>query len=47
MSDKKERPLRNLIHASGNKEEADYEVALWFKKEELFNWESMHDKHVK
>ncbi len=47
ISDKKGRPLRNLIHASGNKEEADYEVALWFTKEELFDWESVHDRHVK
>ncbi len=47
VSDAKKRPLRNLIHASGNKEEADYEVALWFKKEELFDWESMHDRHVR
>ena len=24
------RPIKNLIHASGNKEEADFEVDLWF-----------------
>ncbi len=47
VSDKKGRPLRNLIHASGIKEEAEYEIALWFMKEELFTWESMHDRHVK
>ncbi|MBT3814843.1 hypothetical protein HOG07_05390, partial [Candidatus Woesearchaeota archaeon] len=34
------RPLRNLVHASGNKEEADNEVALWFKPEEIFGWET-------
>lgn len=26
------RPIKNLIHASGNKEEADFEVDLWFWK---------------
>jgi nucleoside-diphosphate kinase len=26
------RPIKNLIHASGNKEEADFEVELWFWK---------------
>lgn len=29
------RPIKNLIHASGNKEEAEKELKLWFKKEEL------------
>lgn len=24
------RPIKNLIHASGNKEEADFEIKLWF-----------------
>ena len=47
ISDNKKRPIRNLIHASGTKEEADYEVTLWFSKNELFSWESVHDKHVK
>jgi nucleoside-diphosphate kinase len=29
------RPVRNLIHASGNLEEAEHEVALWFAPEEI------------
>jgi nucleoside-diphosphate kinase len=29
------RPIKNLIHASGNKQEAENELKLWFKKEEL------------
>lgn len=28
----------NLVHASGNKEEADFEIALWFKKEEIHKY---------
>jgi len=47
VSDKHGRPIRNLIHASGNIEEATYEVALWFKNDELFDYAGMHDKHVK
>lgn len=29
------RPVRNLIHASGSVEEAQAEIALWFRPEEL------------
>lgn len=29
------RPIKNLIHASGNLEEAAYEIPLWFSKEEI------------
>lgn len=38
MADNLGRPLRNLVHASGNKEEAEHELKLWFKPEELFSW---------
>ena len=37
---------KNLIHASGNKKEADEEVKLWFKKEELHSYTTVHEKHV-
>jgi nucleoside-diphosphate kinase len=29
--------MENAIHASGSPEEAQREIALWFKKEEIFN----------
>src|SRR3989344_1160920 len=29
------RPMLNIVHASGNKSEADNELALWFKKEDF------------
>ncbi|MEK7611430.1 MAG: nucleoside-diphosphate kinase [Patescibacteria group bacterium] len=32
------RGLFTLVHASGNKEEAAYEVKLWFKDEEIFDY---------
>lgn len=34
----------NLIHASGDKEEAEKEIKHWFKKEEIFNYQSALDK---
>jgi nucleoside-diphosphate kinase len=35
--------LPNLIHASGNKEEAEQEVAHWFSEQELFDYKSVHE----
>ncbi len=32
------RPVRNLIHASGTVEEAEFEINLWFRAEELFDY---------
>jgi nucleoside-diphosphate kinase len=31
----------NLVHASDSPESADYEINLWFKPEELVDWESV------
>ncbi len=39
MADDKGRPLRNLVHASGNEDEAENEVKLWFKPSELHSYE--------
>jgi len=33
------RPLKNLIHASDTVEDAEKEVRVWFKPEELFEYE--------
>ncbi len=32
------RPIKNLIHASGNLEEAEYEIPLWFSKEDILSY---------
>ena len=37
---------KNVIHASGSKKEADAEIRLWFKKEELHSYSTVHEKHV-
>lgn len=39
MADKIGRPLRNLVHASGNDEEARHEIALWFVDGEVCSWD--------
>lgn len=40
------RPIRNLVHASGNAEEAVFEINLWFTESELFEYETVHQKHM-
>ena len=35
------KAVANLVHASGNKEEAQYEVNLWFDKTELFEYKTI------
>lgn len=35
--------VRNLIHASSNKEDADIEIPLWFKEQELHSYKTVHD----
>jgi len=35
--------VRNLVHASGNREDAKIEIPLWFKKNELHSYQTIHD----
>jgi len=35
VANKQKRAVSNLVHASGDKEEADYEINLWFSESEL------------
>lgn len=35
------KAVANLVHASGNKEEADMEVDLWFNKDELHDYRTL------
>jgi nucleoside-diphosphate kinase len=44
--DEKKQGVRNLIHASSDKKDAEYEVSLWFKSEELHSYKTVHDVHV-
>lgn len=45
-ADSKGIAIKNLIHASGTKEEGKSEVALWFNKDELHTYKTVHEKHV-
>ncbi|MBW3011441.1 nucleoside-diphosphate kinase [Candidatus Woesearchaeota archaeon] len=47
VADKGQRVVRNLVHASGSQKEAENEIKVWFKDEEIFNyakkeWEVIH-----
>jgi Nucleoside diphosphate kinase len=39
--------VANLIHASGNTEEAKKEIKHWFKSEELYEYEDLIDKFTR
>jgi len=38
--------VKNLVHASGTKQEAEAEIELWFKPEELHSYKTVHDVHT-
>lgn len=44
--DKEQRAIRNLIHASANQTEAEYEINLWFKPEEIYRYKTVHELHT-
>ncbi|MDX2974534.1 nucleoside-diphosphate kinase, partial [Kribbella solani] len=35
------KAVANLVHASGNKKEAEMEVGLWFEKDELHDYRTL------
>ncbi len=39
LANAKKRAVRNLVHASGNAEEAKYEAQLWFQKVDIHDYE--------
>jgi len=45
-ADSKKSPVKNVIHASSSKEDANREIALWFNKSEQYDYKSVHDVHV-
>lgn len=40
------RPIKNLIHASGNQEEATFELDLWFSDDEIAEYDTIHQKSM-
>ncbi|MBN1157706.1 nucleoside-diphosphate kinase [Candidatus Woesearchaeota archaeon] len=45
-ADGKKITIKNLIHASGTIEEAKKEIELWFKKDEIHGYKTVHEVHV-
>lgn len=45
-TDAEGKSIKNLVHASGNIEEAKQEVELWFMPEELYTYKTVHEVHV-
>lgn len=43
LADERKIGVRNLIHASGTKEDAKKEIVLWFKKDEVHDYQSIQD----
>jgi nucleoside-diphosphate kinase len=46
LANEQNRPLRNIIHASDTPEDGEKEVNLWFKPEELFDYELAGEKFM-
>jgi nucleoside-diphosphate kinase len=44
MADLDKRSIRNLIHASGSTEEAEKEIPIWFKKEEILKYRLVQEQ---
>ncbi len=46
-ADKKGIAVKNIIHASDTKKNAEKEISLWFTEEELHSYEANHEKHTR
>ncbi|MBI4598668.1 nucleoside-diphosphate kinase [Candidatus Uhrbacteria bacterium] len=44
LANAQNRPLRNLIHASGTNDEAEQEITVWFTDVELQKYEHVNDR---
>ncbi len=44
LGDNLKRPVKNLIHASGNKKEAENEIHVWFSEDEIYDYERADEK---
>ena len=39
----RKRTIFNMVHASGNAEEAEYEISLWFDPKEILSYKRVHE----
>ena len=44
MTDKDNRSVRNLVHASGSVAEAEQEIPHWFKEDEIIKYNHIQEK---
>ncbi len=42
----KKIPVKNLVHASANPEEAKQELGIWFSVDEIYDYKRVEDEHV-
>ncbi len=45
-ANKKQDAIRNLIHASSSPEDAEREIKLWFRDDEIHSYSTVHDVHT-
>lgn len=43
LGDFQKRSVQNLIHASGNREEAEREIKVWFREDEIHVWKRIDE----
>ncbi len=46
LANEQNRPLRNIIHASDTVEDGEKEISVWFKNDELFDYERADEKFM-
>jgi nucleoside-diphosphate kinase len=46
-ADIQEKGIPNLIHASGDEDEAEQEIAHWFSESELYEYSTLHEKFTR
>lgn len=39
LADSRDRPIKNIVHASEDKKSADLEIALWFDNNEIYEYD--------
>lgn len=47
LANTNKRPIKNMLHASGELEEAKYEVDLWFSADEIVRYERVEEQMMK
>ena len=46
-ADNESKGIPNLIHASGDPDEAQQEIDHWFSDEELYDYQALHEKFTR